>query len=88
MQGGTALISVKRVYRFGRREGLKVPKKQPKRGRPWLKGGSCIRLRPERSNHVSSYDFVQDRTEDGRTFRMLTAIDEFTRRCLATIVAR
>ena len=71
-------VSVKRVYRIWRREGLKVPKKQPKRGRLWLNDGSCIRLRPERPNHVWSYDFVQDRTEDGRRFRMLTVIDEYT----------
>jgi len=62
--------------------------KQPKRGRLWLNDGSCIRLRPERPNHVWSYDFVQDRTEDGRRIRMLTVIDEFTRRCLAIVVAR
>jgi putative transposase len=67
---------------------LKVPKKQPKRGRLWLNDGSCIRLRPERPNHVWSYDFVQDRTEDERSFRTLTVIDEFTRRCLAIVVAR
>ena len=81
-------VSVKRVYRIWRREGLKVPKKQPKRGRLWLNDGSCIRLRPERPNHVWSYDFMQDRTEDGRRFRMLTVIDEYTRRCLAIVVAR
>jgi len=81
-------VSVKRVYRIWRREGLKVPMKQPKRGRLWLNDGSCIRLRPERPNHVWSYDFVQDRTEDGRRIRMLTVIDEFTRRCLAIVVAR
>jgi putative transposase len=63
-------VSVKRVYRIWLREGLKVPKKQPKRGRLWLNDGSCIRLRPERPNHVWSYDFLQDRTEDGRRFRM------------------
>ena len=81
-------VSVKRVYRIWRREGLKVPKKQPKRGRLWLNDGSCIRLRPERPDHVWSYDFVQDRTQDGRPIRMLTVIDEFTRRCLAIVVAR
>jgi len=78
-------VNVKRVWR---REGLKVPKKQPKRGRLWLNDGSCVRLRPERANHVWSYDFVQDRTQDGRAFRMLCIIDEFTRRCLAIVVAR
>jgi transposase InsO family protein len=62
--------------------------KQPKRGRPWLNDGSCVRLRPERSNHAWSYDFVQDRTEDRRPFRMLCVIDEFTRCCLAIAVAR
>ncbi len=73
---------------FGGREGLKVPAKQPKRGRLWLNDGSCVRLRPERKDHVWSYDFVQARTRDGRAFRMLTVIDEFTRECLAIDTAR
>ena len=81
-------VTVKRVWRIWRREGLKVPKKRPNRGRLWLNDGSCVRLRPERANHVWSYDFVQDRTQDGRAFRMLCIIDEFTRRCLAIVVAR
>ena len=67
---------------------LKVPQKQPKRSRLWLNDGSCIRLRPERPGHVWAYDFVQDRTQDGRSFRMLTVIDEFTRQCLAIVTAR
>ena len=81
-------IGVGRVERIWRREGLKVPRKQPKRGRLWLNDGSCIRLRPCWPNHVWSYDFVQERTHDGKKFRMLTVIDEFTRRCLAIPVAR
>ncbi|MEM6504013.1 MAG: IS3 family transposase [Planctomycetota bacterium] len=81
-------VNHKRVERIWRREGLKVPKKQPKRGRLWLNDGSCIRLRPEYKDHVWSYDFVQARTRDGRSFRMLTVIDEFTRECLAIDVAR
>ena len=76
-------VSTKRVYRIWRREGLKVPAKQPKRSRLWLNDGSCVRLRPEYPGHVWSYDFVQDRTHDGRAFRMLTVIDEFTRESLA-----
>ena len=52
------LVNHKRVERLWRREGLKVPTRQPKRGRLWLNDGSCIRLRPERRNHVWSYDFV------------------------------
>ena len=81
-------VNHKRVERIWRQEGLKVPKKQPKRGRLWLNDGSCIRLRPERKDHVWAYDFVQDRTHDGRPFRMLTLVDEFTRECLAIDVAR
>jgi transposase InsO family protein len=81
-------VNHKRVERIWRREGLKVPKKQPKRGRLWLNDGSCIRLRPEYKDHVWSYDFVKSRTEDGRAFRILTIIDEYTRECLAMLVAR
>ena len=81
-------VSFKRVERIWRREGLKVPSKQPKRGRLWLNDGSCIRLRPEYSNHVWSYDFVEDRTHNGRKYRMLNVIDEFTRECIAIRVSR
>ncbi len=81
-------VNHKRVERIWRREGLKVPTKQPKRGRLWLNDGSCIRLRPCWQNHVWAYDFVQARTHDGRAFRMLTVIDEFSRECLAIEVAR
>jgi putative transposase len=81
-------VNHKRVARIWRREGLKVPAKQPKRGRLWLNDGSCIRLRPCWRNHVWAYDFVQARTHDGRAFKMLTVIDEFTRECLAIEVAR
>ena len=78
----------KRVERIWRREGLKVPSKQPKRGRLWLNDGSCLRLRPEKRNHVWAYDFVMDRTRDGRTVRMLTVIDEYTRECLVIRIGR
>jgi len=81
-------VNRKRVERIWRQEGLKVPQKQPKKGRLWLNDGSCIRLRPEYPNHVWSYDFVEDRTHDGRKFRMLNVIDEFTRECLAIRVNR
>src|SRR5947199_10465222 len=82
------LVNDKRVERIWRREGLKVPAKQPKRGRLWLNDGSCIRLRAERPNHIWSYDFVDERTHDGRKFRMLNIIDEFTHECLAIQVSR
>ncbi len=81
-------VNVKRVARIWRIEGLKVPQRQPKRGRLWLTDGSCIRLRPERPNHVWAYDFVTDRTHDGKAFRLLTIVDEFTREALAIVVAR
>ena len=82
------VVNDKRVERIWRREGLKVPAKQPKRGRLWLADGSCLRLRAEYPNHVWSYDFVEDRTHDGRKYRMLNLIDEFTHECLAIRVAR
>ena len=81
-------VNHKRVERIWKREGLKVPPKQAKRGRLWLNDGSCIRLRPERPNHVWSYDFVQDRTHDGRIYRTINIIDEFTREALMIHVDR
>jgi putative transposase len=86
-QGGWK-VNHKRVERIWRQEGLKVPKRQPKRGRLWLNDGSCIRLRPEHKDHVWSYDFMVDRTADSRAFRILTIIDEYTRECLAVLVDR
>jgi len=77
-----------RVQRIWRREGLKVPQKQRPRRRLWFNDGSCIRLRPERANHVWAYDFVKAMTHDGRTLRLLVLIDEYTRECLAIRVAR
>lgn len=82
------VVNDKRVERIWRREGLKVPAKQPKKGRLWIGDGSCVRLRAGRSNHVWSYDFVEDRTHDGRKYRMLTVIDEFTHESLAIRVER
>ena len=81
-------VNHKRVERLWRREGLKVPQKQPKRRRLWLNDGSCVRLRAAWPNHVWSYDFMQARTHDGRTYRLLNLIDEYTRECLSIDVAR
>ena len=81
-------VSDGRVERLWRREGLKVPPKQPKKGRLWLNDGSCVRLRPEYRNHVWSYDFVHCRTDDGKAFRTLNILDEFSRECLAIKVER
>jgi putative transposase len=82
------VVNDKRVERIWLREGLKVPHKQPKRGRLWLADGSCIRLRAEYPNHVWSYDFVEDRTHEGRKYRMLNVIDEFTHECIKIRIAR
>ncbi len=81
-------VNDKRAERPWRREGLKVPSRQPKKGRLWLNDGSCVRLRPEYRNHVWSYDFVHCRTDDGKAFRTLNILDEFSRECLAIKVER
>lgn len=81
-------VNHKRVERICRREGLKVPRRQPKRGRLWLNDGSCIRLRPEHKDHVWAYDFVAARTHDGLPLRLLVIVDEFTRECLSIDVER
>ncbi len=82
------VVNHKRVERIWRREGLKVPARQPRRGRLWLNDGSCVRLKPESENHVWAYDFVHIRTWDGRAVRLLTIIDEYTRECLAIRAGR
>ena len=81
-------VNHKRVERLWRREGLKVPQKQPKRGRLWLADGSCVRRRPAYRHHVWAYDFVADRTHDGRPLKLLTVVEEYSRECLAIVVAR
>ena len=81
-------VNEKRIDWIWRREGLKVPPKQPERGRLWLNDGSCVRLRPQHRNHIWSYDFVMDRTHDGNPFRILCVIDAFTWECLAIRVER
>ena len=81
-------VNHKRIERLWRQEGLKVPQKQPKRRRLWLNDGSCVRLRPAYRDHVWSYDFMHARTHDGRAFRLLTIIDEYSRESLAIKIAR
>jgi transposase InsO family protein len=81
-------LNHKRLERIWRKEGLKVPQKQPKRKRLWLNDGSCLRLRPERKDHVWSYDLMSEQTHDGRAFRILNILDEYTRECLDITVER
>ena len=78
----------KRVERLWRKEGLGVPRKQPKRGRHWLAEGAIVRRRAERPNDVCSYDFVFERTAAGRALKHLVVVDEYRRACLAIVVAR
>ena len=82
------VVNHKRVQRLWRREGLKVPSRQPKRRRLWFNDGTCVRLRPAYKDHVWAYDFVSVRTSDGRPLRLLNLVDEFTRECLSIDVAR
>ena len=82
------LINHKRVERIWREEGLKLPKKQIKKRRLWLTDGSCIRLRAEHKNHVWSYDFVEDRTSNGRKIRFLNVLDEYPHEYLASMPRR
>jgi transposase InsO family protein len=81
-------INHKRVERIWREEGLKLPKKQQKKRRLWLTDGSIVRLRAEHKNHVWSYDFVEDKTYDGRKIRILNIIDEYSHECLASVPRR
>jgi putative transposase len=81
-------VNLKVVERLWRKEGLKVRQKQPKWKRLWMNDGSCIWLRALFKDHVWSYNFIATRTEDGRALRILTFIDEYTRECLASKVAR
>ena len=81
-------VNHKRVEQIWRRGGLKVPAKQPQRGRLWLTDGSCVRLRPQRWNHVWAYDFVALRTSDGKPVRLLTVVDEYTRECLGNLMVQ
>lgn len=82
-------VNIKRVHRLWKQEHMQVVKKKRKKRRlPGHSANGCIRHRPEHRNHVWSYDFLTDRTEDGRQLKVLVVIDEFTRECLAMEVGR
>ena len=88
MRGEGWPVNHKRVERLWRREGLKVPQKQPQRGRLWLTDGSCIRRRPAYRHHVWAYAFLTTRTHDGRPLKILTVLEEYSRECLAIVMAQ
>jgi transposase InsO family protein len=81
-------VNRKRIYRLWRQQGLKVPKKQHKKRRLGSSDHAAVRKRAEHANHVWTWDFVHDTTADGRTLRLLTIVDEYTRECLALEVRR
>lgn len=81
-------VNRKRVHRLWKKNGLRVPVRQSKKRRLGSGANACSRRRPERRNDVWAWDFVHDRTEDGRMLRFLTVVDEFTRECVALEVAR
>jgi putative transposase len=81
-------VNRKRVYRLWRQQGLKVPRKQRKKRRLGCSANSCVRRPAEYKDHVWAWDFLHDRTADGRPLKWLTLVDEYTRECLALEVRR
>jgi transposase InsO family protein len=81
-------VNRKRVYRLWRRHGLKVPKKQRKKRRLGSSANACHRRRAESPGHVWCWDFIHDRTADGRPLKWLSVVDEYTRECVALEVRR
>jgi putative transposase len=81
-------INRKRVHRLWKKEGLKVPSKQHKKRRLGRSENGIMHHRSEHRDHVWAWDFVHDRTEDGRALKWLSIVDEYTRECLALEVRR
>jgi len=81
-------VNVKRVHRLWKKNGLKVPVKQRKKRRLGTSDNSCTRQSAEHKNHVWAWDFIYDRTSNGRSIKWLSIIDEYTRECLALEVER
>jgi len=81
-------VNRKRIYRLWRAEGLKVPQKQRKRRYLGHSANGCARQRAEHKDHVWAWDFIHDRTAEGRPLKWLSIVDEYTRECLALEVGR
>ena len=81
-------VNRKRVYRLWRQQGLKVPRKQRKKRRLGSSANSCVRRPARHKDHVWAWDFMHDRTADGRPLKWFTLVDEYTRECLALEVGR
>ncbi len=81
-------VNHKRVERLWREEGLQLPARHKKRRRLYHKDSSVIRLRPQYANHIWSIDFVHDKLSNGRSYKMLTVLDEYTRQALCVAAKR
>ena len=81
-------VNRKRVYRLWRQHGLKVPRTQRKKRRLGHSGNSCARRQPRGKDDVWAWDFIHDRTEDGRPLKWLSVVDAYTRECLVLQVQR
>ena len=81
-------VNFKRVYRIWKQEGFRVPQKKTKKRRLGSTAGGISRRRAVRVNHVWSIDFIFDRTSNGRSRKILSLIDEYTRECIALEVSR
>ena len=82
------IVNRKRVHRLWQREGLKVPQKARKKRHLGQSANGCVRHRAEYMDHVWAWDFIFDRTTSGRPLKWLSIVDEYTRECLALVVAR
>ena len=80
-------VNHKKVERLWRQEGLQLPQRHKRRKRLYHKDSSIIRLRPQFANHIWSIDFVHDKLSNGRRYKMLTVLDEFTRQALCVAVS-
>ena len=79
-------VNHKKVERLWREEGLQLPQRHKKKKRLYHKDSSIIRLRPKYPNHIWSIDFVHDKLSNGRPYKMLTVLDEYTREALTVTV--
>lgn len=82
------VVNHKRVQRIWQKEGLQVPYRRKFKKSKGSSANSCVVKKAEYPNHVWTYDFMSDQTENGRKFKLLTVLDEFTRESLAIDVAR
>lgn len=81
-------VNHKRVHRLWKQEGYKVPRKARKKRAVGNASNACDKRAATGPNDVWTWDFIHDRTVDGRALKYLVIIDEYTRECLELGVAR